>query len=144
MSGDGAMVIAVVAAREHLLKRSDFLKAAKWVKHFREIGSDRKRFYLSTFPKRFRKLKPFLDITRICLNIRSTQDILNGLKPLVVIVDDKLYSKINHPRKVRKSRVKERHRRMLTLIADNLANYFRVLLKDNPERFLEELKKFDK
>ena len=134
----------MVGTREHVLKSGRFLKAAKWLKHFREIGSDRKSSYLSTFPKRFEKLKPFLDIVRIRLDPRATQRIVEELEPLVVIVDDKLYNEIQHSRKVKESRVKERHRKMLTLIADNLANYFRTLLKNEPKRFGEELRRFEK
>ncbi len=59
-------------------------------------------------------------------------------------MDDKLYNKIKHPRKVRESRVKERHRKKLILIADNLANYFRILLKNNPKKFSKELSIFEK
>ena len=40
--------------------------------------------------------------------------------------------------------VKEKHRVRLTLIADNLANYFRTILKEKPKKFREELEKFEK
>jgi len=30
------------------------------------------------------------------------------------------------------------------MLADNLANYFRVLLKNNPRRFREELRRLEK
>jgi len=144
LSEDGPRVVALVGAREHVLKSSRFLRACKWVKHFREIGSDRKSSYLSAFPKRFEKLRPFLDIVRICLDAQAIQRIIDELGPRVVIVDDKLYNEIQHLRKVRESRVKERHRKVLTLIADNLANYFRLLLKSDPRRFREELERFEK
>ena len=32
----------------------------------------------------------------------------------------------------------------LMIIADNLANYFRILLKNDPKRFREELRRFEK
>ena len=59
-----------------------------------------------------------------------------------MIVDDKLYSTVEYPRKVRESRVREEHRRKLILVADNLANYFRILLNNNPRKFREELRRF--
>jgi len=61
-----------------------------------------------------------------------------------VIIDDRLYNEIKHPRKVKESRVKERHRRKLVLIADSIANYFRVLCNSNPRKFREELERFEK
>lgn len=70
--------------------------------------------------------------------------LLEGLKPLLVIVDDKLYNEVEYPRKVKESRIKERHRRKLVLIADNIANYFRILYNNNPRRFREELERFEK
>jgi len=30
------------------------------------------------------------------------------------------------------------------LVADNLANYFRILLKNDPKRFRDELRRFEK
>ena len=111
LSEDGPRVIALVGAKEHVLKDSTFLKATKWIKHFREIGSDRKKTYLSLFPRRFEKVKSSLDVVRIYFNVNKIQVIPKGLKPLLVIVDDKLYNGIQHPRKVKKSRIKERHRK---------------------------------
>ncbi len=55
-----------------------------------------------------------------------------------------MFSVLEHPRRIRESRVKERHRRMFLLLADNLANYFRVLLETSPERFREELARLEK
>ena len=127
-----------------MLKDSRFLKATKWVKHFREVGSDRRKTYLSLFPRRLEKTKPFLDIIRVHLSIDRVQAVIEEYKPLLVIVDDKLYSKIQYFRKVKESRVRERHRKKLILIADNLANYFRILLKNNPKEFREKLREIEK
>ena len=63
---------------------------------------------------------------------------------MAVIVDDKLYTVIEHPRRIKESKVREKHRRKLIIIADNLANYLRILLKDDPKKYAEELKKFEK
>jgi len=144
LSEDGPRVIALIGAEEHVLKTASFLRATRWVRHFREIGSDRKRAYLSLIPKRLEKVKPFLEIIKIHRDVDTIQVVVKELKPILVIVDDKLYSKIQYFRKVKESRVKERHRKKLILIADNLANYFRMLLKNNPKKFKEELKRFEK
>ena len=83
-------------------------------------------------------------MVRVCLNIDCVQSIIENICPLVIIVDDKLYTKIQHPRKVREGHVKEKHRVRLMLIADNIANYFRIIFKEKPEKFREELRKFEK
>ncbi|RLF18854.1 MAG: hypothetical protein DRJ68_06570 [Thermoprotei archaeon] len=121
-----------------------FLEYSKWLKHFREIGSDRKKVYSTLLPRRFEKVKPLLDVVKIRFNVSEVQVLLEGLKPLLVIVDDKLYNEVEYPRKVKESRIKERHRRKLVLIADNIANYFRILYNNNPRRFREELERFEK
>ena len=46
--------------------------------------------------------------------------------------------------KIKESNPKPRYMENLITIADNLANYFRILLKDNPRKFREELRKFEK
>jgi len=61
LSEDGRRVVALVGAKEHLLKDSKFLRVSKWLKHFREIGSDRKKAYLTLIPRRFEKVKPLLN-----------------------------------------------------------------------------------
>ncbi|MHC1628001.1 MAG: hypothetical protein ACXQTI_04115 [Candidatus Nezhaarchaeales archaeon] len=144
LSEDGRRVVALVGAREHLLKDGRFLKVSKWLKHFREIGSDRKKAYLSLLPRRFEKVESLLDVVKIRFNVSEIQAILEGLKTLLVIIDDKLYNEVEYPRKVKESRIKERHRRKLVLIADSIANYFRILYNSNPRRFREELERFEK
>lgn len=144
LSEDGPRIVALVGAREHVLKDGRFLRVSKWLKHFREIGSDRKKVYSTLLPRRFEKVKPLLDVVKIRFNVSEVQVLLEGLKPLLVIVDDKLYNEVEYPRKVKESRIKERHRRKLVLIADNIANYFRILYNNNPRRFREELERFEK
>ena len=62
----------------------------------------------------------------------------------IAIIDDKLYNKINTITKIKESNPKPRYMENLITIADNLANYFRILLKDNPRKFREEFRKFEK
>jgi len=144
LSKDGYRVIAIVGAKEHVLKNRDFDRATTWVRHFREIGSDRKKRYLSTLPRRFKKIKQFLELSRICFDVPCAQSYVYRYRPLVILVDDKLFNNIDYPRKVRESKIKEHHRKRLMYLADNLANYFRIVLKDNPRILIDELKEFEK
>jgi len=47
------------------LKEPSFARKASGLKHFREIGSDRKRMYLKAFPKRFERLKQRLEMVKV-------------------------------------------------------------------------------
>ncbi|MEL9941042.1 MAG: hypothetical protein QXG81_05425 [Ignisphaera sp.] len=40
--------------------------------------------------------------------------------------------------------IRYEHHRRLMLVADNLANYFRMVLRDSPRMFEKELRKFEK
>ncbi|BES81034.1 hypothetical protein PABY_06010 [Pyrodictium abyssi] len=144
VSVGSARAIAVVAAREHILKSRSFQRATTWVKHFRELGSDRKRTYLAAFPRRFEKTKTLLELARVCLSTRCAQDLVDRYNPVVVLVDDKLYNAISHRRKIAESRVREAHRRILIGLADSLANYARVLLEKQPRRLRGELLRLEK
>lgn len=53
VSEDGGKVVAVVAVLEHVLKGRDFGRACSGLKHFRRVGSDRKKWYLKTFARRY-------------------------------------------------------------------------------------------
>jgi len=62
------------------------------------------------------------------------------------LVDDKL---AKHLRRAEALLVLERnimykHHRRLMLVADNLANHFRILLRENPRKLREELRRFEK
>jgi len=144
LSENGARVIALVGARECTLKTRRFARATAWIKHFRELGSDKKRQYLTTFPRRFRKVREYLELVKICMDIDCVQRYVDQYKPYVVMIDNKLYNEIKHPRKVRESDIKEHHRKKLITIADNLANYFRALQKKNPKRLHSNLREFEK
>ena len=57
-----------------------------------------------------------------------------------------MYDQVNYleKRKRREGRAKRKHEEYLNKLADNLANYFRLLLRENPRKFNEELRKFEK
>jgi len=100
VSVGSARAIAVVAARGHILKSRSFQRASTWAKHFRELGSYRKRTYLAAFPRRFEKTKMFLELARVCPNARCAQDPVDRYSPVVVLADDELYNTISHGRKI--------------------------------------------
>lgn len=53
----------------------------------------------------------------------SCNNFIWSIKPIVALVDDKLYDLITYKPKVKESKVKERHRKVLTILADNVAYY---------------------
>ncbi len=61
----------------------------------------------------------------------------------LAITDNKLFN-IDVEPKIRESDPKPRYMENLFTIADNLANYFRMLLKSDPKRLREELRRFEK
>lgn len=149
-SEDGTRVIVLVGAREHILKNQKFSSTASMLKHYREVRSKEKRSYIKTFPRRYAKLLRYIEIARVYVYSAKTLEevnvLLQNLKPALVIVDDELYNQINYPNKQkrREKEAKRKHEEYLKNIADNLANYFRILLKENPRRFREELRRFEK
>ena|GEM_PF-1023729 len=150
LSEDGGRVIALVGAREHVLKRGGFSAIAATLKHYREVHSKRKHSYIKAFPRRYLRLYKHIDVARIYVYtpeaLKEINTLLRKLKPALVIVDDKLYDQVNYleKRKRREGRAKRKHEEYLKKLADNLANYFRLLLRENPRKFNEELKKFEK
>jgi len=68
------------------------------------------------------------------------------LRPSVILVDDKLLDIVKDVNTliILEKNIRYRHHRRLMLLADNLANYFRILLKEKPKKFREELKRFEK
>ena len=105
-------------------------------------------FYIRAFPKRYSKLYSYIEVARVFTETSSATETINTLlisfRPALVIVDDKIYNTVNYPNKVRESLARRKHEIYLRRVADNLANYFRILLRDNPRRFREELRKFEK
>ena len=71
---------------------------------------------------------------------------MQKLEPALVLVDDKLYDQVDYPEKQKRGegKTKRRHEEYLKKLTDNLANYFRIFLKENPRKFNKELKKFEK
>ena len=141
-------MIAIVCAKEYILKSQRFATIVSSLKHYRKVPSTRKKTYLKTFIRKYAKLYNYLEVIRILpynLGAMSNVDrLLSQVKPALIIIDDKLYNKVNYPIKLKESRVRRKHIKNLVTVADNLANYFGILLKDNPEKFKEELKRFEK
>ena len=146
ISANGNQVIGIIGGFEHILKRKEFLRKTSWIKHYREISAREKHIYIVLFPRRFKKIESFLSVVKICRNIACANDVIGSVTPAVILIDDKLYNNFHNLASVviKESRIYYRHHRRLCLLADNLANYFRILLKRNPRRYLEELKRFEK
>ncbi|RLB79811.1 MAG: hypothetical protein DRH17_13110 [Deltaproteobacteria bacterium] len=139
-------VIALVGAREHILKRREFLDYTSWLVHFRELHPRKKRSYLAKFPKRFSKISNHLLYVRIFRYENELQNFVNQLEPAVLLVDDKLlnlFQETNTPI-VPEKNIRYKHHERLMLLADNLANYFRIILKEKPRNYGRELRKFEK
>jgi len=112
-----------VAAREHVVKSRGFLIRASWVKHIADLPRWEKALYLRKLPERFSKLREFLEYVRLLNDLDSCSDFVKRLRPAVLIVDPKLYTYIDYPRKIPENRISRRHERVLALLADNVAYY---------------------
>ncbi len=134
----------MVGARESRFKSRVVGNLCAGLEHYRRVPSWRKSRYLRFFEKRFARLKPFLDIVRVVTSTSEAERILLGVRPGLAIVDNKLMNVISYEPKIPESAPKPRHLENLVTIADNLANYFRILLKSDPKRFRKELERFEK
>jgi hypothetical protein len=146
LSEDGPRVIALVGAREHIVKSRFFSRLCTGLRHFRRVGSDRKSSYLRFFIRRYSKIRGYLEMARIFLPADELISYINTLshKVAIAIVDDKLYNKINIEHKISEGSPKPTYMENLVVVADNLANYFRIVLRDDPKKFREELRRFEK
>ncbi len=90
------------------------------------------------------RLKSFMEIARVVFSPNEAERILFIARPGLVMVDNKLMKMITYEPKIPESAPKPKYLDNLVMIADNLANYFRILLKSNPKRYREELKRFEK
>jgi len=130
------------------LKSQGFSTIASTLKHYRKIPSSRKRSYIKAFPRRYFKLYNRIEIARIYTYGSSTIKAINTLfkllNPALVIIDDKIYNMLDYPKKIRESKAKRKHEEYIKRISDNLANYSRILLRENPKKFREESRRFEK
>lgn len=137
-----------MGAREHVLKTRRFSTIASMLKHYRELPSRRKHSYIKAFVRRYFRIYDYIEVARIYIyggsSMNKVNELLRLLDPALVIVDDSLYKLVVFPRKVRESMARRRHEEYLKRVADNLANYFRVLLEEEPRLFREELERFEK
>ncbi len=141
VSVNGAYIIVLVGAREDVLKSRRFTRTCSMLKHFRRIGSDRKKQYMRTFIKRYQnRIKSLVEVVKVFDNVDELLDYLNSLNPALIIVDDKLYDKI----KIREGSGKPKYMEYLVLLADNLANYVRIIKKNNPRKLVVELEAIEK
>ena len=93
------------------------------MKHVADLPRREKTVYLHRLPERLSKVLDMLAYVRVFNSVDRCSSFIETLNPLLVLVDDRLYSRIQHPRRVRESRVRETHRRRLVMLADNIAYY---------------------
>jgi len=110
--------IGVVAAEEHLVKQSSFLDSVSWAKHIADLAKREKIVYLHRLPHRLAKIHGYLTYIRHFSSPNSCNSSIESIKPVVILVDDKLYDRLTY-----RPKIKERHRRVLTILADNVAYY---------------------
>ena len=131
------------------MKSKKFQRLVSWAKHYRELGSNKRRRYLERFPQRYVKLLNYIRLSRIYF---SYADLNKHLKRIggaiaVMLIDNKLVSKVAIPSRgiiVAEDRIRYNHHRQLMALTDNLANYFRTVLRNRPEKLGEELKRLTK
>jgi len=115
--------IGVVVAEEQLIKQSSFLDSVSWAKHIADLAKQEKIVYLHRLPHRLAKIHNYLMHIKHFPNLNSCNNFIQSIKPIVIIVDDKLYNLLTYKPKAKESKVKERHRKILTILADNVAYY---------------------
>ena len=128
------------------MKSKGFLYATSWLEHFREISPRRRSGYLRKFSKHFQRISQYLERVKIFRNVEPLLSFVKSYRPSVVLVDDKLTKYLQNIEAlvIHESQVRFKHHARLVLLADNLANYFRLILKSDPKRFRDELRKFEK
>jgi len=138
-------VIALVGVEEHVLKRV-IARRASWARHYREIPSREKRSYIKRFPTRYRRLLQHLTVSRVCFTIDCVDRVLRALNPELVVLDDKLAQKLVVGTEVvlESSARARKHLHILITLADNLANYARTQLHENPSKAMERLRELEK
>lgn len=112
LSEDGSGIIALVGAREHVLKSHEFSTIAATLKHYRTVQSKRKHSYIKAFPRRYLKLYKYIEIARVYIytpnTLREVNRLLQKLEPALVIVDDKLHDQVDYPEKQKRGEGKPR------------------------------------
>ena len=98
------------------------------------------------FSKHYPRIASFLEVIRVAREVARLLPLLQRLHLQVILVDDKLVKHFGEVEAllVPEKNIRYRHRRRLMLVADNLANYFRILLREDPKRFRDELRRFEK
>ncbi len=134
----------MVGAKASVLKTRTFGNLCSGLEHYRRVPSWRKKRYLKFFERRHLKLKGFLSIARVALSLDEASRAARSLSIGLAIIDNTLFNSIDVEPKIRESDPKPRYMENLFTIGDNLANYFRILLKSDPKRLREELRRFEK
>ena len=101
--------------------------------------------YLRKFVKHYSGISQFLTHVKILKETSHLPNFVKQVKPSLLLVDSKLVKYVEDLGIyiVPENSIRYRHHERLMLLADNLANYFRILLKNDPKRFREELRRLE-
>ena len=112
--------------------------------HFKELSGEARKGFLRAFPRRFRRIAPHLGHARLFTNPEEVYRFLSSLHCVdcTTYCDDTLYRWLRKRGLyvIPESRV-PRGLRPLMLLADNLANYYRVMRERGKTENVEELMK---
>ena len=135
-------VYALIAVEEGDL--ADVKRGLNWVVHYRKLGKRSKRGLLRAFPRRFKGVMGRLAYSRFFRNPEEMHRFLSSLGSCrcTVYCDDALcgWLRSKGHQAVPESRTPQ-GLRPLMLLADNLANYCRVMLERGRIENAEEMTK---
>ncbi len=95
------MVIAIVGAREHVLKSRAFGQLCAGLKHFRRVASRRKSSYLRFFERRYMRLKEMISIARVVLSVDEVNSIVGSIRVGLAIVDNSIFDSVEVEPKIK-------------------------------------------
>ncbi len=81
--------MGVVAAKEYVVKRPDFLCRASWVRHVVDLPKCEKLSYLHRFPSRLSKILNYLERVKWFNDVRKCRAFVSTLNLATVVADPK-------------------------------------------------------
>ncbi len=83
--------MGVVAAKEYVVKRPDFLCRASWVRHVVDLPKREKLSCLHRFPSRLSKILNYLERIKWFNDVRKCRAFVSTLNPAIVVANPKPY-----------------------------------------------------
>jgi len=133
-------VYALIAVEERVLTK--VRRSLKWVVHFKKLSRREKKCFLKAFYKRFKKVVKYLTYSRIAYSPEEIYRFLCSLNlaEYIIYCDDPLskWLKRRGYKAFPESRIPP-NLRPLMLLADNLANYSRIMREKGRIEKIREL-----